>query len=330
MNVIQDVPIAEYAKKTGVGNQLAVRHLGDGVQVGTLTLDKAWIHTGLWAPITKHATTSEDFFNVYARAKHDVLYRPEMMQALQKRTKEGMRPANDALAFALGGDTNYWHFVKDFATRLYVYFELGLDCPLLVPASFGDAQFEIVKQMFEWEGKPVPPILRLGDEIAAVGPTVFPSTITIPAAAKIWETRLKPPLLRDKTGQKLFVMRTNVSKRRLLNQDEIAARLTELGFTCIDPGTLSFKEQVALFQGAHVVVGVHGAGLTNILFAPPGGALIELTPDGAQPFYKDLALAKKWMLAQFAARPDKGGESGVNRDFVIDLGLVERAVLPLL
>lgn len=329
MNVIQDVPIADYVKKTGIEDRLAVRHLGDGVQVGSLMLDKAWIHTGLWAPITPHATTSEDFFNVYARAKHDALYSPETLTALQARTKAGVKPANDRLAFAMGSDTNYWHFVKDFATRLYVYFELGLDCPLLVRADFGDRQFEIVKQMFEWEAKPVPPILRLGDEIAAVGPTVFPSTITIPAAARIWETRLKPPPLTDKTGRRLFVMRENVTRRRLLNQDELAERLAALGFTCVDPGTLSFKEQVALFQGASVVVGVHGAGLTNVLFGPQEGALIELTPDGAQPFYKDLALARKWKVAQLASRPAQG-EAGAHRDFVADIGIVEQAVKPLL
>ena len=330
MNTIQDVPVAEYAKRTGIENQLAVRHLGDGAQVGTLTLDKAWIYTPLWAPITKHATTSEDFFNVYAAAKHNALYKPETLKALETRTKAGVKPANDKLAFALGGDANYWHFVKDFAARLFVYFELGLDTPLLVPPSFDEKQHALVKQIFEWQGAKLPPILQLGDEFAAVGPTVFPSTITIPAAVKIWEGRLKPPQLTDKSKQRLFVMRGTVSRRRLLNEEAVAKRLGELGFTCVDPGALSFKEQVALFQSASVVVGVHGAALANLLFAPPEGALVELTPDGAQPFYRDLALAKKWKIAQLAVRPEPGLGEGAHRDFVVDLALIERAVTPLL
>jgi capsular polysaccharide biosynthesis protein len=41
-------------------------------------------------------------------------------------------------------------------------------------------------------------------------------------------------------------------------------------------GELSVQEQLALFSSASVIVGVHGAGLTNLLFAPDDSMLIEI------------------------------------------------------
>ena len=331
MNVIQDVPVADYIKKAGVEKQMSVRHLGEGVQIGALALEKAWLHTGLWAPISAHATTMEDFFRVYSADKHAAIYKPETLAALKKRTANGVTPANDRLAFALGSDANYWHYVKDFITRLCIYFEMDLrGAPLLVGPSFGEAQHAILKQIFEWAGRPLPPVMRLGDEYAALGPTLFPSLVSIPAAAMIWAGPLKPPLLTDKKDQRLFIMREGVARRQMRNQDEVAKRLQEEGFLCLDPGGLSFNEQVALFQGASLIVGVHGAALTNLLFAPAQGGFIELTPDARQPFYRDLAVAKKWKVAQLGERLGEGLPRDQHRDFHIDLAFIEAALRPLL
>jgi len=35
--------------------------------------------------------------------------------------------------------------------------------------------------------------------------------------------------------------------------------------------------QVALYSRTHVLVGLHGAGLTNMMFMPPGGLVVEIT-----------------------------------------------------
>jgi hypothetical protein len=56
----------------------------------------------------------------------------------------------------------------------------------------------------------------------------------------------------------------------------------------------SLVEQVRLFASATVVMGVHGAGLSNALFSPTGAALIELgdTPTlgvGQPPCFVNLA-----------------------------------------
>jgi capsular polysaccharide biosynthesis protein len=40
---------------------------------------------------------------------------------------------------------------------------------------------------------------------------------------------------------------------------------------------MNWSDQVAAFRGANLVVGPHGAGLSNLVFSAPGTTLIELT-----------------------------------------------------
>jgi hypothetical protein len=77
----------------------------------------------------------------------------------------------------------------------------------------------------------------------------------------------------------LYVSRGDAAHRRLLNDAAVRSLLQSHGFTVVEPSTLSFEAQVQLFAKARVIVGVHGAGLTNIVWSPPGAQVLELLPD---------------------------------------------------
>jgi capsular polysaccharide biosynthesis protein len=76
----------------------------------------------------------------------------------------------------------------------------------------------------------------------------------------------------------VFISRREASKRRLLNEDELEAALTPLGVTFIAAGGLSLSDQIEIFSGASLIIGAHGAGLANLLFAPPGATVLEIFP----------------------------------------------------
>ena len=75
---------------------------------------------------------------------------------------------------------------------------------------------------------------------------------------------------------KIFVRR-RARSRPLLNEDFVERTLRGRGFTVVEPGTLPFHDQIALFKGAKVVVGALGAALTNIVFCTPGTTVVALT-----------------------------------------------------
>jgi capsular polysaccharide biosynthesis protein len=62
------------------------------------------------------------------------------------------------------------------------------------------------------------------------------------------------------------------------NEEEIEAALARLGFAIVYPQDLTFDQQVEIFSRARVVVGQHGAGLTNAAFASPGCLVIDVFP----------------------------------------------------
>ena len=81
-------------------------------------------------------------------------------------------------------------------------------------------------------------------------------------------------------------------RRPLVNEAELEAQLSRLGFAIVLPESLSVLQQAKLFGAAQFVVGAHGAGLTNLVFAPPGAALLELFhPQYRKTCYANLAAA---------------------------------------
>ena len=87
------------------------------------------------------------------------------------------------------------------------------------------------------------------------------------------------------------------SQRKIANEDElirsIAARhqgnCTVRG---VQLDLLSFTDQLRVIGQADVLIGMHGAGLSHVLFMPNHGALIELEPKNAKEntHFADMAL----------------------------------------
>jgi hypothetical protein len=84
--------------------------------------------------------------------------------------------------------------------------------------------------------------------------------------------------IRPDPNRKLFVGRGSAPTRRLPCEPAIARRLMANGYVCLAPGTASFAAQIAAFRGAQRIVGVLGAALANLAFAPRGAEIIMLSP----------------------------------------------------
>lgn len=76
--------------------------------------------------------------------------------------------------------------------------------------------------------------------------------------------------------RKIYIRRKPGGWRSVANDDEVCSRLEAMGFETARPEGLTLAEQIRLFSEAEIIVGMHGAGLTNLLFAPDA-AVLELT-----------------------------------------------------
>ncbi|XP_057809076.1 alpha-1,3-arabinosyltransferase XAT3-like [Salvia miltiorrhiza] len=75
--------------------------------------------------------------------------------------------------------------------------------------------------------------------------------------------------------------------RRLSNEVEVVELARSLGFECVAQDLRGEIESVAkIVNSVDVMVGVHGAGLTNMVFLPENGVVIQITPVGLHNFAK--------------------------------------------
>ena len=119
-------------------------------------------------------------------------------------------------------------------------------------------------------------------------------------------------------ARRLYIPRAPGGWRSVLNEDELVARLVGDGFEVVRPDGLPLADQVRLFAQAGVIVGLHGAGLTNLLFAPHA-AVVELRGSYRDEAYRGMSARLGLPYAAVPCEP-------VGQDVRADPDAVLRAV----
>lgn len=82
----------------------------------------------------------------------------------------------------------------------------------------------------------------------------------------------------ENPGKRIYVSRQDANSRRIVNESELLRVLAAFEFEVFELSQMPLGDQIRLFHQASVICGPHGAGLSNLIFAPENAMLIELTP----------------------------------------------------
>ncbi len=87
--------------------------------------------------------------------------------------------------------------------------------------------------------------------------------------------------------RKVFLTRNKSRIRFINNKDKIEEIARQYDFEIVDADNLNLQQQIELFGETRYLVGIHGAGLTNVLYRKNAPLhLLELLPqDYLQPHY---------------------------------------------
>lgn len=124
----------------------------------------------------------------------------------------------------------------------------------------------------------------------------------------------------------IYVSRRKATCRRIINEDELELLLQTYGFTVINSEDLKFAEQVKTFSQAQIILGPHGAGLVNLIFAPENSTICEITP-ASVPCY--LILAKQ-LGKRFHRIPADSIETDNRHDMHVDVENVKTTLNKLI
>jgi hypothetical protein len=128
-------------------------------------------------------------------------------------------------------------------------------------------------------------------------------------------------------ARRIYVSRRDARKRRVANEDELIAALSGLGVEPVTLADRSFAEQVALFAETETVIGPHGAGLANLLFAPPDTRLVELQLESdIRSHYRQLARQVGARYTSLVCRPAPASP----KDMVVDVPQMLAVLSPIL
>mmetsp|Transcript_21475 Transcript_21475/g.52437 ORF Transcript_21475/g.52437 Transcript_21475/m.52437 type:complete len:460 (+) Transcript_21475:289-1668(+) len=116
---------------------------------------------------------------------------------------------------------------------------------------------------------------------------------TTNATALMTAQRVCRVALIDRSGNTTRAARAGVTRERYAALADALRVLPSVELRVVDDAHAAFRSLPALLDtfDVNVVVGVHGAGLANALFMPPGGAIVEMRGDyKPSPYYEALAL----------------------------------------
>ncbi|AJI57895.1 hypothetical protein LA02_884 [Francisella philomiragia] len=125
---------------------------------------------------------------------------------------------------------------------------------------------------------------------------------------------------------KIYLPRLGNNWRKLDNNHQLETLMHRKGFEFVNTGTMSFMEQVSLFQHADIIVGPSGASFTNLLFMKAGAKVINISPSSScmnYTFFQAIADVSNVDMALFLTTPSTEDTTYVHAPSKIDITAFE-------
>ena len=173
----------------------------------------------------------------------------------------------------------YYHWILDIFQKLYVLKLSGLSYnKLLVNRLDYNFQKETLRLLNLSEDE----IISSSEMLNFHPKTILTTShVQFDKDAILWTREQFLKAVKDKnlpqdTPKRLYISRAKAKRRRIVNEDETLKIISKYGFTRVFLENISLSTQINLFKNAEIVIGPHGAGFTNLIFANNNLKIVEL------------------------------------------------------
>ncbi|MFN6962556.1 MAG: glycosyltransferase family 61 protein [Pyrinomonadaceae bacterium] len=174
--------------------------------------------------------------------------------------------------------TGYHHWLTEVAPKLFLFEQQIRQGTFILPERTPEFIFEFLSE-FGFDNY----VHRKGNAFVREL-----QVITNPNSGHYSAGHLAPLLkaVLEKYGQcvparrRIYVSRRNSRGRKVVNDAEVSEFLASRGFEILELENVRFRDQVRIFSSCELLISIHGAALTNLMFMPAGGRVVEFYPSG--------------------------------------------------
>ncbi|EMI55771.1 glycosyltransferase family 61 protein [Rhodopirellula sallentina] len=177
---------------------------------------------------------------------------------------------------------NYFHWLSEVLPRIELVKRAGL---LSADAYIVDCHKSFQLQSLELLGIPLQKIIQPHE-----GLLIQAERLVVPSFYSADSRRRLGPLMKSTIGlqdadhqefnkRKVYISRRHSNNRILQNDAEVSRFLDKHDFETHHLEQYSLEKQIRLLHQTGTVIGLHGAGLTNVLFSPGSAEVLEIRPE---------------------------------------------------
>jgi len=224
---------------------------------------------------------------------------------------------------------NYYHFFFDVVSQVIQLREFGIskDIPIIAPYKAKEVQYikDFMKLSNLFHNQAIlflkdNEFVHIGKEAIVVKNSYMNKQMIHTLLDSIDYRQIQPY---NNVPKKVFLTRDIKRNRTLKNIKEIEQLANSFGFEVVDTDGWSLAEQIAFFSKVEHVIGLHGAGLTNLLFGKDSiKKVLEIMPGDLNPgFYMHLS-----MILGIQYKKIFGSKRELNENFYLNPTLFEQAL----
>jgi capsular polysaccharide biosynthesis protein len=169
----------------------------------------------------------------------------------------------------------YFHWLTDALTRLVASEQFVANHKVILPHSYQEYPF--IRESLEYLGYSIHWLLpseRLRvDELVLPSHTASPGNFNDELLKRVRDKFCLHETLQKKL---IYISRAKASRRFIENEEELIHLLLDYSFEIHVFEDYSFSKQVELMNQTEVLIGLHGAGLTNMLFMKQQTKVVEI------------------------------------------------------
>ncbi len=222
----------------------------------------------------------------------------------------------------------FFHWFGDVLQKLEALDKYNIDISqytLLIPSTCDYSYMEESLKLYNINYKIIEESKRVYVKNLFVIPQITPSGNYRSELMNTMRSRFSDHYKVPPKNQRIYISRAKAAKRTIVNEDELIPLLQKYNFQIVAMEDLTFEEQYKLIAESDMLISLHGAGLTHMLWMHEDSQILEIRALNDHMNNCYFSLASDLRLKYYYTLAKKTDENATTQqsDFMVDLKDIE-------